>query len=134
MAKVHGRLTVVKVATKDISPYCKTSSLEINPDIHDTTGYGASAKTKEGGLLDGKFTVSGSYDNTVLVGPRIVLLSLVGTTAAIVRQLEGAGTGKPQDAFNAVVGKYVETSPVDDMVTWSCDFEITGPVVSTAQA
>jgi hypothetical protein len=31
-----------------------------------------------------------------------------------------------------VLTKYVETNPVDDMVTWSADFEISGPVVTTA--
>jgi hypothetical protein len=133
MAYVHGRLTVVKVATKDISPYCKTSTLEITPDVHETTGYGVANKTKAGGLIDGKFSVSGTYDNTASLGPGNSIRPLVGTTAAIIRQMEGTGTGKPQDAFNAVVGKYVETDPVDDMVTWSCDFEITGAVNTTPQ-
>lgn len=133
MAFVHGRNTVVKVATKDISPYCKSSTLEITPDIHETTGYGSANKTKQGGLIDGKFSVSGTYDNTASTGPGASIRPLIGTTAAIIRQMEGTGTGKPQDAFSAVVGKYVETDPVDDMVTWSCDFEITGAVNVTAQ-
>lgn len=133
MTAVHGRNTVVKVATKDISPYCKTSTLELTPDVHDTSGYGLTNKTKAGGLIDGKFTAGGTYDNTASVGPGIVLRPLVGTTAAIIRQLEGTLTGKPQDAFNAVVGKYTETAPCDDMVSWSCDFEISGTINTTVQ-
>jgi hypothetical protein len=43
------------------------------------------------------------------------------------------GTTKAQDSFSAVVGKYVETEPNDDMVTWSQDFTITGPIVATPQ-
>lgn len=131
MTAIHGRLTVVKVATKDISPYCKTSTLELTPDVHDTSGYGLTNKTKAGGLIDGKFTAGGTYDNTVSVGPGNALRPLIGTTVAVIRQLEGTAVTKPQDAFNAVVGKYTETSPCDDMVSWSCDFEITG-VVNTA--
>lgn len=133
MAFSHGRLTVVKVATKDISAYCKTSTLEVSADVHETTGYGATAHTKAGGLLDGAFTVSGTYDNTASTGPRFSLLPLVGTTVAVVRQVEGTGTTKPQDAFNAVIKKYTETNPVDDMVTWSCEMELSGPNVTTAQ-
>lgn len=133
MAFVHGKTTVVKVATKDISQYCKTSSLELTADVHDTTGYGSTAHTKAGGLLDGSFTVSGTYDNTAVSGPRAALQPLLGTTAAVIRQPEGVGVGKAQDAFSAVLKKYTETSPVDDMVTWSAEFEVTGPNVTTVQ-
>ena len=133
MAFVHGRLTGITVATKDISPYCKTSSYEGSADVHETTGYGKTAKTKEGGLLDGKFTCGGTYDNTALTGPRNALKPLLGTTVAVVRKPEGTGTGKPLDTFSGVLTKYVETNPVDDMVTWSAEFEISDVVVTTTQ-
>lgn len=133
MAFVHGKSTVITVATKDISPYTKTSSQEVKADVHDTTGYGATAHTKAGGLLDSTFTCGGTYDNTVSVGPRNALLTLVGTTCAITRKPEGSGTGKPLDTYSGILTKFVETNPVDDMVTWSADFEGTGPIVTTAQ-
>lgn len=131
MATAHGRLTKITVATKDISPYTKTSNYEMGADFHDVTGYGATNKRKAGGLLDGKFTMGGTYDNTASVGPRNALHALIGTTVAIVRNVEGIGTGKPNDAFSAVLVKYTESNPVDDMVTWSADFEIDGAVVTT---
>jgi hypothetical protein len=133
MSSSHGRLTVVKVATKDISPFCSTSTFEVNPDVHDRTGYGAVWAGNTGGLLRGTFSASGFYDNTVTVGPRIVLLPLWGTNAAMIRQLEGTGVGKPQEAFTAVVGKYTETNPVDDIVRWSCEFTVDGLVTTTPQ-
>lgn len=134
MAFIHGKTTVIKVATKDISAYCKTSTLEVDADVHDVTGYGATAHAKQGGLLDGSFTVSGTYDNTAVTGPRAVLLPLLGAAAAaIIRQPEGTGTGKAQDSFSAVLKKYTETNPADDMVTWSADFEVSGPITTTAQ-
>jgi hypothetical protein len=134
MATVHGQFTKIQVATKDISPYCKTSSYEGTADFHETTGYSPTggAKTKSGGLLDGKFTMGGVYDNTVSVGPRNALKALLGTTVAVVRNLEGTGTGKPNDAFAGVLTKYVETNPNDDMITWSAEIEISGPVTTTA--
>lgn len=132
MAFVHGKSTKITVATKDISPFTKTSSFEVSGDVHDTTGYGATAHTKAGGLLDGKFTCGGTYDNTAAVGPRNALLSLVGTACAVVRNVEGTGTGKPNDAFSGILTKFTETNPVDDMVTWAAEFEISGAVVTTA--
>jgi hypothetical protein len=132
MAFVHGRLTKLLIATKDISPYTKTSSFEKSSDVHDTTGYGATDHTKSPGLGDGKFTAGGTYDNTVSVGPRNAMLALVATTVAVVRNPEGTGTGKPNDAFSMVLTKYTETNPVDDMVTWAIEGEISGAVVTTA--
>lgn len=133
MAFIHGKTTVVKVATKDISPYCKTSSLELTADVHDTTGYGSTAHTKQGGLTDGTFTVSGTYDNTASTGPRNALIGLLAVSSAIIRQPEGTLTGKPQDSFTGILSKYTETNPVDDMVTWSATFEVSGADVTTVQ-
>src|SRR5882724_4829259 len=123
MAFVHGKTTLLTVATKNISPYTKTSSFEKSADVHDTTGYGATDHTKSGGLGDGKFTCGGTYDNTASTGPRNALLALVGTTVACVRNPEGVGTGKPNDAFSGVLSKYTETNPVDDMVTWAAEID-----------
>jgi hypothetical protein len=132
MAFVHGKTTKITIATKDISAYTKTSSFEKSADVHDTTGYGATDHTKAGGLGDGKFTCGGTYDNTASTGPRNALLALVGTTVACIRNPEGTGTGKPNDAFSGVLTKYVETNPVDDMISWSAEIEISGPVTTTA--
>ncbi len=134
MSAVHGRDTVITVATKDISPFCKTSSYEGSANVHDTTGYGKTAKVKSGGLLDGKFSCGGTYDNTATTGPRNALKPLLGTTVAVIRKPEGTGTGRPQDAFSGVLSKYVETNPVDDMVTWSAEIEISDVVTTTTQA
>jgi len=133
MATAHGKLTVITVATKDISPYCKTSSYEGSADVHDVTGRGKDAKVKAGGLLDGKFTFGGVYDNTASTGPRNALKPLLGTTVAVVYKVEGTGTGKPQDDFDGVLTKYVETSPHDDMVSWSAEIEISDVVTTTTQ-
>lgn len=135
MSTAHGKFTVLTIATKDISPFTKTSSLEKSAKTHDTTGYAPAgdAEIFAGGLRTSKFSCSGVYDNTALVGPRIVLNGQEGNILAVVRKLEGTGTGKPNDAFNAILEKYSESNPHDDMVTWSADFQITGPVTSTVQ-
>lgn len=135
MATAHGKKTKITVATKDISPYTKNSQLEREAAVHNVTGYqpASDAELYAGGTKNAKFTFSGVYDNTVSVGPRIVLLNQEGSTLAFVRLVEGTGTGLPSDAFNAVLTKYVESSPHDDMVTWSAEATVTGPITSTTQ-
>lgn len=130
---LHGKNTVFKVATKDLSGVTDSSELNIQSDVHDVTGYGNNSHRKNGGLLNGSFKASGTYDTTALTGPRAVLRPLIGTTVAVIRQPEGTGVGKPQDAFNAVLNGYVETNPVADMVKWSAEFDIDGDVNSAVQ-
>lgn len=134
MAAQHGRHTVIKVGTANISAWVKTSSLEKNSDIHDTTGYGVDDKLKVGGLRDNSLSMSGWYDTAATTGTYPVLGAHVAETVTVVRQCEGAGTGKPEETMQAVIGKYTETSPVDDVVTWACDLAISGPVARTVQA
>jgi hypothetical protein len=132
MATSHGRLTQITVATKNISAWCTTSNIQEKADIHDKTGYGAVAKAKDGGLVDNTFSVSGTYDTTSATSPRGVFRGKAGTTVAVVRLPEGTGTGKPSEAFSAVIETYNESNPVDDLVRWSADLQIDGVVTTTA--
>ena len=134
MSFIHGKNTVVTVDANDLSAYTDSSELQLPTDVHDVTTYGNTAHRKAGGLNDGKFQMSGTYDNTAVTGPRAVLQALRGQTVPIIRQPEGVGAGKAQDSFDAVMTNYVETSPVADMVKWSAEFELDGECDSTAQS
>jgi len=133
MSFVHGKSTFISVDGDNLSAFTTTSQLEQNADTHDVTTYGKNSHVFQGGLKGGAASISGVYDNTVGTGPRAVLRPLVGTVVELIRQPEGAGSGKPQDKVDVVVNKYVETNPVNDMVTWSCDLTLSDDVDSTAQ-
>lgn len=134
MATAKAKSTFVSIAAIDISAYCDSNEHHVKPDIVDKTTYGQDAHVKEGTLLDGNGSIGGIYDTSLVSGPRAVLQSLVGQTVAYVRRPEGTGSGKPQDAVNVVVGEYVETSPVGEIVRWTCALEYSGSVDSTPQA
>ncbi len=129
----HGRLTVLTVATLDISLSTKTSTFSGSADVHDTTGYGLTNRTKAGGLIDGKFTASGAYDLGTVTGTPSALEGKEGVTQAITRKVAGTGTGKPQEVFSGVLSKFDVSDPVDDMVTWAAEWEVTGTVNRAAQ-
>jgi len=124
---------VVLIAGTDISQFCDSNEHHVKPDIVDKTTYGKNAHVKEGTLLDGNGSLGGIYDSSTSVGPRAVLQPLVGTTVTYIRRPEGTGTGKPQDTVNVVVGEYVETAPVADIIRWTCALEYSDDVVSTYQ-
>ena len=133
MAFVHAKDTFISLNGVNLSAFCDTSELGRSPDIHDVTTYGKLAHVKKGGLLDGKGSIGGTYDNTA-GGPRRTIEPLIGQTVVLVRRPEGTGSGKPQDTMDVVVGEYVETNPVADMIKWSLALEISDDVTTADQA
>lgn len=129
----HGKLTVLKIAANDISPATKTSNFSGSADVHDTSGYGVTARTKAGGVKDGKFTASGSYDIGATTGTPALLEGQEGVSMSITRQVAGTGTTKPQEVFTGILSKFDVSAPFDDMVTWSGEWEVSGAVNRTAQ-
>lgn len=134
MSAVHGKLTVIKIATADISPYANASELTRGGDSHDKTGYGKNAHVFHPGLGTGSFTCSGVYDNTATTGSAAVLKPLVNTMVQVIRQVEGTGSGLPQESFEAHFAEYTESAPVADMVQWSANFTVSDEIDDTPQA
>jgi hypothetical protein len=133
MPKVHGKGTFVSLGGSDLSQYGSNMEFERTSDAHDVTTYGNDAHRKFGGLLDGTSTISGFYDSTAGTGPRAVIEPKLGTVVALVHRPEGTGAGRPQDTVQALVTSYTESSPVADMVTWECEVEFDGDVISVTQ-
>lgn len=129
----HGKKTFISLDGDNLSTFTTTSQIEKGSDSHDVTTYGKDSHVVSGGLLNGSATMSGVYDNTAVTGPRAVIQPLVGTVVELIRQPEGPGSGLPQDKVDVLVLKYVETNPVADMVTWSCDMTLSDDLDSTAQ-
>jgi hypothetical protein len=130
----HGKDTQISVDGDDLSAYSNTSEFERGSDEHDVTTYGKDDHVVAGGLLTGKFTMGGIYENTAAVTPKAVMPPLVGTVVEVIRKPEGTGSGKPTQTFDALLTKYVETAPVADMISWSAEFTKSDAVADTTQA
>lgn len=139
MAAKHGKTTSTVINSLNISPHTRNCEWKRTGDTHDVTGYKAddtdTSKVYINGLTDGTATISGTYDTDATTGPAKVLEPLIGGAAVEFEYaVEGLGTGKPMRTCNVLVSSYNETAPVADIVTWTADLQITGPVAITAQA
>lgn len=134
MSFVHGKDTYISLDGDDLSAYTNTSSWEDNSDKHDVTTYGAERKAYAYGLGDGKLSFGGIYDNTA-AGPKAIIEGVKDAKALVtlIRRPEGTGSGLPQESVSVLVEKYSESSPVADMVTWSCDLQMSGDITRTTQ-
>jgi len=135
MAFIHGKDTLITVDSNDLSAFTKSSDYSVSTDSHDVTTYGQSGHVYQGGLTDGSFSMEGVYDDGA-TSPRDIIepIRIARTAVTIVRQPEGAGSTLAQDSFSGLCTSYEESSPVDDMVTWSAEFSISGAIDRTAQA
>lgn len=133
MAFKHGKDTVIKLNAVDLSAFTSQSEITRSADSHDVTTYGKQAHNFEGGLKNGTASMGGTYDDGV-TGPRDVIEPLVGTKVTLIRQPEGTGAGKPQDSVTVLVLNYVETNPVADMVSWSCEMQLSDVINTANQA
>lgn len=135
MARSHSKNTIIKIGATDLSAFCNTSSFEQSLGEEDVTVYGTDDQLVDGGIASQKFSLGGFY-GTGVSGPKAKFEAAMdtGTVTAFTRQVEGTGSGKPQEEFNGLVTKYVETAPVAGYVTWSADITVSGGVTRTTQS
>lgn len=129
----HGKNTIVKVGSTDISAGMENSEFSGTADFAKAAGYGATNQIKLAGLIDGQFTCSGSYDTQATSGTAAILEGKEGTTISFTRQVAGAGSGKPQEVFSAIVTSFKVSSAFDGVVKYNGTFEVTGTVNRAAQ-
>lgn len=128
MAFTHGRLGYFKLATTDLSAFMDSCDFDHGSDVHETTTYGKTYKTKQGGLKEGSFSIGGLYDSTAVTGVETVVPPLVGTVAVFEYGPEGNGGTKVKYSGSVVVEKYTVSQPVGDMVRWKATLQTTDTV------
>ncbi len=128
MAFSHGRLAYFKLATTDLSSVMDSIDFDHGSDVHETTTYGKTYKTKAGGLKEGSFSIGGLYDSTAVTGPETVIPPLVGTVAVFEFGPEGSSSTKVKYSGSVVVQKYTQSAPVGDMVRWKATLQTTDTV------
>lgn len=134
MAFVHGKGTVVKIGSTDISAYSNSVTFSRTADTHDVTCFGKTAKVYAPGLKDGTASIEGVYDNTAVSGPSALFRPLVGAASVVlVYRPEGTGTTKPEAEVAGLVNSYEESSPVADMVTWTAELQLSDTIDDTPQ-
>jgi hypothetical protein len=135
MAFRHGKTAVVTVNAVDLSTFCNNLDFNVDVDTADTTTFGSTWKSAIAGVAGGKLSLTGDYDGTVTTGPSSALLLCIAgaVPVAVVHKPGGTLTGQRQNAFNALVTSFSESSPVGGVVTFKADLLVTGAVTSTTQ-
>lgn len=132
MAGAFGPDSTLTINAQNITPYVKTIDFTLNRAALDVTVKGADGVTRRGGLVDGELSFSGLWDDTAVSGSFTVLSALAvaappTTATAFVYKPDGTDTY----TGTGVVTSYAESSPIDDMVAFTCTMAVSGvPVIS----
>jgi len=111
--------TIAIGGLKDVTP----GGVDVN--FIDTTAHDSAGGWREfiGGLTDGgTLELTGNYDETD--AGQVELRAERANVAAVVITFNGSNTG----TFNAVVGGYSLSNPLDDVVEFSCSLKVTGAI------
>ena len=137
MAFRHGKsaafqvdATIGAASRTDISAYLTDISMPRSIETAETTTFGVtgSSKTYVTGLNDATISISGNWDST-LDGYMTTVLGN-DTPVLWVYGPEGTASSRRKYSGSAILTKYDVKAPVGGVVTFSADYQITGPVAA----
>lgn len=133
MAFGSGKNTKVTVkdsgaVVRDISTYCDNVDFPREAKAEETTTYQVtgSARTWVPGLNNSTITMRGKFD-AVLHGYLTGIYGFASSRTVVFGPLGGT-SGLPRATAEALLLKYTVHDPVDGVVTWDAEFQITGAV------
>jgi hypothetical protein len=126
----HGKTAVFKIddsggTPRDISDTVNEVTFSRSLETGETTSFGSSAKTYVAGLSDATISISGTWDATV----DNYLAGGIGVdTLSFEYGPEGSTSTRIKYTGECICTSYEPGSPVGDVVTYSAEYQITGPV------
>lgn len=134
MAFVHGKSGYFRLDNSggtltDISSYLDNISFPENVETGETTTFGNASKTYVVGLKDSTISLSGKWDSTLDAH----LNGVFGQAASLTFEFGPAGStgGFVKYTGECLMTSYEVTTPVGDVVTFSCELQVTGNVTRT---
>jgi hypothetical protein len=130
MAKFVATSYVITIGGTDFSASLASAELSIEVDDVETTAFGASSRTRVGGLQTATLTLD-FHQDFAASSVDATLQPLLGSTTAIVIKPTSASVGatNPTYSFTCLVTQYTPfASSVGDLATLSVTWPVTGDI------
>ncbi len=138
MAFKHGRsgkfqLDDVGGTLRDLSAFISNVDFPRDVDAPETTTFSVTGGARTyvaGGLTGATFSITGFFDPTATTGPDVVISGSLGDASDVSFEYSpsGTATGDIQYTGQCIVTSYSVSSPVDGVVSFTADMQITGVV------
>lgn len=121
---IHGLNTKLLLGGQNISRFFKSAGIDPTKETHETTGFGATAKTFIGGLRDATASIEGMFDGGA-AGMDAYLKSILDDPANNEFSFypEGDAQGKFGFALSGLQTAYAISASIDDVVQASAEFQ-----------
>lgn len=130
MSFVHGKDSVFTIDSDNLTAYLTAVDFPQSVDVAETSTMGSEAKSYLSGMSDATISIAGRYDSTASTGPDAVLNGLVGGDTATTFEYgpEGSANGKVKYSGSCFLTGYSVSSPVEDIVAFTAEFQVTGAI------
>lgn len=130
----HGLNTAVLLGAYEVSPYFRSSSVDLPRDVAETTAFGSTSKSFIGGLVDATYTAEGMFDATG--SSAIIESALAQSFVNVSFYPEGYTIGKQGFAMKASSTKETVSSSTDDvnMISFEAQSSTSGEYVVSLHA
>jgi len=128
---VHGKNAQFTLGGTNLSDTLNEISLPREIETAETTTFGTQDKTYITGLSDSTVSLSGMFDATVDGAINTLITNLKSgsiASASFAYGPAGSASTKPRFSGSALITSYEVSSPVGDVVTYSLELQVTGPV------
>jgi hypothetical protein len=123
------KLDNVTPTLTDISSYITNVDFPRDAQLHETTTLGATSRTYIPGFKNATIGIQGHWDATLDAH----MSPILGQAATVTFEYgpEGSTGGMVKYTGEAILIKYGATTPVDGVVGWSADLQVSGAVTRT---
>jgi len=135
MAFAAGKAGVFKIddaaaGLTDLSPYLDNVDFPREVAALETTAFGKTSRNYIVGLINGTISISGKWDGGVDPAPDVTLSGVLGQAATLSFEYgpEGSTGGMIKYSGECILTSYRISTPVDGVVSFSADFQITDNV------
>lgn len=135
MAFEHGKGAVFYLdddvpTLRDLSAYVSSADFNRDVDVPESTVYGNNDRTYIPGLRGATLSASGFWDSTATTGVDAILdgVARKTVTSTFIYGPQGDVTGDLVYTGECLLTGYSISAPVDGIVSWSADFQVTGAV------
>ncbi len=129
----HGKATYLQIIHTGASTWVMSSGLDDigfdrEADTAEVTTFGDNDRNFLPGLRGGSFSLSGHWASTY----ESRIGSMLGSTAVVTLKFgpQGSVASSPFRTANALLTSYTVSNPVDDKVSMSLNFQVTGAVTT----
>jgi hypothetical protein len=123
---------------RELTAYTDSMSSNFESDILDTTVFGSAYRSSIRGFLGFSGSLSGKWDSAATATPDQWLVDLITAASTVVSTLtwfpNGSAAGRKYERAAVYFSNYQKESAVDDIVTWSCDYELASGSVTVGTA